>query len=73
MAALKRIKANTLEKRLLNSRGEPNFDVTFYVVNKKGEHAGVGLYGGPTATYSYCNESGPKTVPIEPLLQGSAT
>ncbi|MEO8077982.1 MAG: hypothetical protein ABI818_16770, partial [Acidobacteriota bacterium] len=72
MSALKRIKANTIEKRLLNGRGEPNFDVTFYVVNKKGEHAGVGLYGGPGATYSFCNESGPKTIPVEPLLPGSS-
>ncbi len=42
MTALKRIKANTIEKRLLNARGEPNFGINFYILNKKGEHAGVG-------------------------------
>src|SRR5205823_961053 len=30
MEALKRIKANTVEKRLLNSKGNPNFEVNFY-------------------------------------------
>jgi N4-(beta-N-acetylglucosaminyl)-L-asparaginase len=70
MAALRRIKSNTIEKRLLNDRGEPNFGITFYILNKKGEHAGVAMYGGPTATYSYCDEQGAKTIPLEPLLQG---
>jgi N4-(beta-N-acetylglucosaminyl)-L-asparaginase len=72
MAALRRIKANTIEKRLLNSRGEPNFNISFYVVNKKSEHAGVSMYGGQNITYSYCDENGPKTVPMDALLTGSA-
>jgi N4-(beta-N-acetylglucosaminyl)-L-asparaginase len=73
MTALKRIKANTIERRLLNGRGDPNFNINFYAVNKKGQHAGVTLYGGTNVTYSYCDENGPKTVPMEPLLQGTAT
>jgi N4-(beta-N-acetylglucosaminyl)-L-asparaginase len=73
MTALKRIKANTIEKRLLNGRGDPNFNINFYVVNKKGQHAGVTMYGGKTVTYSYCDENGAKTVLLEPLLQGGAT
>jgi N4-(beta-N-acetylglucosaminyl)-L-asparaginase len=70
MTALRRIKSNTIEKRLLNQRGEPNFGITFYILNKKGEHAGVAMYGGPNATYAYCDEHGAKTIPLEPLLQG---
>ena len=31
MEALRRIKANTIEKRLVNERGEPNFNINFYV------------------------------------------
>jgi N4-(beta-N-acetylglucosaminyl)-L-asparaginase len=73
MTALKRIKANTIEKRLLNGRGDPNFNINFYVVNKRGQHAGVTMYGGSNVTYSYCDENGAKTVPLEPLLQGGAT
>jgi N4-(beta-N-acetylglucosaminyl)-L-asparaginase len=72
MAALRRIKGNTIEKRLLNARGEPNFNISFYVLNKKGEHAGVAMYGGKSMTYSFCDASGPKTVALEPLLQGQA-
>ena len=72
IAALRRIKANTIEKRLLNRGGEPNFNISFYVVNKKSEHAGVSMYGGQNITYSYCDENGPKTVPMDALLTGSA-
>jgi N4-(beta-N-acetylglucosaminyl)-L-asparaginase len=73
MAALKRIKSNTIEKRLLNSRGEPNFSINFYVLTKDGQHAGVAMYGGgDNSTYAYCDENGPKTVALEPLLQGAA-
>ena len=57
---------------MLNKRGEPNFNISFYILNKKSEHAGVALYGGPSMTYSYCDENGPKTVAMEPLLQGQA-
>src|SRR5215470_11680166 len=53
MEALRRIKANTVEKRLLNSRREPNFNINFYAINKDGVHAGVTLYGGATVTYSF--------------------
>jgi N4-(beta-N-acetylglucosaminyl)-L-asparaginase len=71
MEALKRIKSSTIERRLLNARGEPNFNVNFYVLNAKGEHAGVALYAGPGAVYSVCTENGAENRPIEPLLPGS--
>lgn len=71
MAALGRIRANTIEKRLLNSRGQPNFNVSFYILNAAGEHAGVALYGGPNAVYAVCTENGAENRPIEPLLQGA--
>ncbi len=71
LEACKRIKANTVEKRLLNGRGEPNFQVNFYCLNAKGEHAGVSMYEG--ARYAFCDEGGPRTVSCEPLLSGKAT
>ena len=71
MDALRRIKAATVERRLLNSRAEPNFNVNFYVVNARGEHAGVALYAASDATYAVCTEHGAENRPIEPLLQGS--
>ena len=71
MEALKRIKTDTIEKRLLNGRGEPNFNVSFYILNARGEHAGVALYGGPSAVYAVCTENGAENRLIEPLLSGS--
>jgi N4-(beta-N-acetylglucosaminyl)-L-asparaginase len=52
LEALKRVKANTIEKRLLNSQGNPSFGLSFYVLNAKGEYAGVSMYEG--ATYAVC-------------------
>jgi N4-(beta-N-acetylglucosaminyl)-L-asparaginase len=72
MTALKRIQANTIEKRLLNSRGLPNFGIIFYIVNKKGEHAGVTMYGSTTAQYAVCDEKGPRLERLEALLEGRA-
>jgi N4-(beta-N-acetylglucosaminyl)-L-asparaginase len=71
--ALKRIKANTVEQRLLNSRGEPRFNINFYILNAKGEYAGVSMYGGKNVNYAVCTEQGPQTLAMEPLLQGGAT
>ena len=70
MEALKRIKANTVEKRLLNSKGNPNFGINFYIINAKGEFAGVTMY--PGASYAICNDSGPQTLASDALLQGKA-
>ena len=72
MAALRRIRTNTVEKRLLNSRGEPNFDIDFYVLTKGGEHAAVAMYAGANSTYACCDENGPRILKSEPLLEGSA-
>ena len=71
MDALRRVRSATTERRLLNGRNEPNFNLNFYVLNAKGEHAGVALYAGPSATYAVCTENGAESRPIEPLLQGS--
>jgi len=72
MEVLKRIKANTVEKRLLNTRGEPNFNVTFYVLNAKGEYAGVSMYAGKEITYAVFTEQGAQTFACDPLLSGEA-
>ncbi len=68
--ALRRIKANTVEKRLLNSRGTPNFEVQFYALNAKGEYGGVSFYEG--SHFAVCTDGGAKTLDCEPLLTGKA-
>jgi N4-(beta-N-acetylglucosaminyl)-L-asparaginase len=65
--ALKRVKSNTVEKRLLNAQGNPNFGLNFYIVSAQGEFAGVSMY---PARYAVCTEKGPETLDTEPLLQG---
>ena len=70
MEALRRIKANQVEKRLLNSRGEPNFNINFYIVNAKGEYAGVTMYNTGKLSFAVCDEKGPRLERMEPLLQG---
>lgn len=77
MEALRRIKANTYEKRLLKREGNPNFYVRFYILNARGEYAGVAMYdlndNGTKATFAFCNENGPQNLPFEALLQGKHT
>ncbi|MGI8673044.1 MAG: isoaspartyl peptidase/L-asparaginase, partial [Luteitalea sp.] len=69
MEALRRIKANTIETRLLDDRGQPRFQVSFYVVNRAGQFAGVSLFEGD---YAVCTANGPETRPTEALLPGKA-
>ena len=71
MEALRRVKANTVEKRLLNERGLPAFGLSFYALNARGEYAGVSMYGGKDATYAVCTENGPESVPLEAFLDGA--
>jgi N4-(beta-N-acetylglucosaminyl)-L-asparaginase len=73
MAGLERIRANTVEERLLNSRGEPNFNVRFFVLNATGEYAGVAMYAAGEAEYAVCTENGAEARPLENLLDGTPT
>ena len=71
LEACRRIQANTIEKRLLNSRGLPNFNVNFYVLNRRGDYAGVALYSpGKGGQFAVCDDKGPRVERIEPLLPG---
>jgi N4-(beta-N-acetylglucosaminyl)-L-asparaginase len=83
-AALRRIRANTVEPRLRKANGDPNFNILFFIVNARGEHAGVAMYGedegergyaGQTnsqfARYSVCDEKGPRIVNVDGLLPGT--
>ncbi|MEP6636978.1 MAG: N(4)-(beta-N-acetylglucosaminyl)-L-asparaginase [Acidobacteriota bacterium] len=73
MEALRRIKTNTVEKRLLTAGGNPNFGINFYILNAKGEYAGVTMYQGSKASYAICNASGAQTLMCEGLLPGQPT
>jgi N4-(beta-N-acetylglucosaminyl)-L-asparaginase len=71
LEALRRVKASTVERRLLDARGNPRFQLVFYAVNKKGEYAGVSMYareGPQPERFAVCTEKGPELVACEPLL-----
>jgi N4-(beta-N-acetylglucosaminyl)-L-asparaginase len=77
MTALKRVAKNTIEKRLLTPRGQPNFGLNFYVLNAKAEYAGVTMFESSKSgervtrsTFALCNENGPQTLNCEPLYEG---
>jgi N4-(beta-N-acetylglucosaminyl)-L-asparaginase len=72
MEALRRIRENTIEPRLLNDRSLPNFNINFYVLNKAGEYAGVGMYAPDgRSRFAVCTDNGGELMPFEPLLEGA--
>ena len=66
---LRRIKVNTIEKRLQTANGNPNFHLNFYIINAKGEYAGVSRY---EAHYAVCTEGGAQTLATEQRMAGTA-
>ena len=80
MTALKSVAKNTIEKRLLNSKGQPNFGLSFYVLNARGEYAGVSMFSHSESagleresTYAVCTENGPQTLKTDALYEGVPT
>ena len=84
LEALRRIRANTIEKRLRKPNGDPNFNINFYALNAKGEFAGVAMYAedngergwagqttGRRVRYAVCTERGPEELNCDGLIQGA--
>jgi N4-(beta-N-acetylglucosaminyl)-L-asparaginase len=84
LEALRRIKANTIEKRLLKANGDPNFNISFYALDAKGEFAGVSMYAeddndrgwagqadARRVRYAACTENGPEMLNTEGLIPGA--
>ena len=57
MRVMERVIAMT-EKRLLNDKGRPYFDLCFYAITKDGRYAGACAYEG--GTFAVCDEKGPR-------------
>jgi N4-(beta-N-acetylglucosaminyl)-L-asparaginase len=73
MEALRRIRDNTIEPRLLNERGTPNFNVNFYIIDRMGRYAGVAIYAeSDESRYAVCTENGAEHPMLEALLEGTA-
>ncbi len=71
LEGLRRICQNTVEKRLLNNRGQPRFNIRFFILNARGQYAGVAMYASGETDFAVCNENGATRLPLEPLLRGS--
>ena len=70
--ALRRVAKNTVEKRLLDERGRPNFGLNFYILNRKGEYAGVTMHATPRSRFAVCDENGPRAEPLIGLYEREA-
>lgn len=44
--ACERIAGRTREKRLLDAKGRPRFNVNFYAINKAGDFGGAAIWSG---------------------------
>ena len=60
MKVMERVIAMT-EKRLLDERGRPYFDLSYYAINKKGEFAGATSYEG--GSFAVCDAQGVRRMP----------
>jgi len=69
--ACRRVQKNTVEKRLLNSSGLPNFGMSFYGLDNRGRYAGVSFYSG--GSYAICRGKGAEVFPTEALFEGKAS
>ncbi len=67
LAALKRIADNTIEKRLRNDKGRPNFNASVYALRKDGAYGGACLYPGGTFAVT-TSDGATKVHPCTPLF-----
>ncbi len=65
-AVLKRIADRTKQKRLLDAKGHPNFQVTMYAMRKDGAYGSASMK--PGGTFAVCNDEGPRQLPSVPLF-----
>jgi N4-(beta-N-acetylglucosaminyl)-L-asparaginase len=66
--ALRRVRSGISDKRLINTKGNPRFGLTFYVLSKTGEVAAVSFYSG--ATFVVRDENGTRTIAADALYSG---
>jgi N4-(beta-N-acetylglucosaminyl)-L-asparaginase len=82
LEALRRLRANTVEKRLRKRNGDPNFQIAYYILNARGQHAGVAMYSDDDGNrgwaglqdtrerYCVCDQDGPRMLLCEGLIEG---
>lgn len=71
IAALERVRSNTVDQRLLNDDGKPNFNLRIFALNNQGDYAGCAMYAAGETVYGVCTEAGSRLEPLVPLLDGA--
>ncbi len=64
----RRVVERTREKRLLNERGLPRFNVSYYALRKDGAWGGATIW--PGGKMAVCDAAGARTVDVPALLEG---
>jgi N4-(beta-N-acetylglucosaminyl)-L-asparaginase len=72
MAAAERIAETTRDRRLLDAKGRPNFDVKLYCLSKDGRFAGASLWAGATLAVCDGDPAAARLDPCEPLYDEPA-
>jgi N4-(beta-N-acetylglucosaminyl)-L-asparaginase len=77
LVVLERIAKTTKQKRLLDDKGRPRFGISFYAVNKQGQHGAASMWslsgnGNPTR-YAVADSSGARHEQCASLFDGKAT
>lgn len=67
----RRALASVVDPSLRNARGEPSFNVKFYILNAAAEYASVALYGGDEVRVAVCTEKGARLEPCDALVDGA--
>jgi len=68
LEACRRIVQHTKLRRLLNDKGEPDFNVQFYALNKAGEVGGAEIRGG-NGKFAVADATGPRLVDLAYLYE----
>ncbi len=69
LEAARRMAERTLEKRLRDSSGQPNFNVSFYACRKDGAFGGASLR--PGGSFAVSDSAGSRVLKTVPLVPGS--
>ena len=77
LEVLRRIEATTKQKRLRDEQGRPRFGITFYAVNKKGEHGSASMWklsgGGKRTKYAVADAASARLEDCAFLFDGKAS
>ncbi len=70
LEALRRAWRSTREKRLLDEKGRPNYQLRFYALRLDGEFGAASMWSEPRGKFAICDEKGPRLLETAYLFEG---